>query len=193
MSQTGNDGRVVITPNYLWMKSAAEIAPFTTSGSCEPVPIGGPVPLRVKVLPHGEGLPLPSYGSEGAAALDLRAASPEGVAGGVTLPPGSAHKIPTGLSVAIPAGFAGLVLSRSGLAAKYRVAVTNSPGLVDSDYRGEIFILLENRGSDPFYYNRGDRLAQLLLVPVPKVQVAVVADLDDTDRGSGGLGSTGVA
>lgn len=148
--------------------------------------------VRVKVLPHGEGLELPAYSTEGAVGLDLRAAV-EVTFEPISLYSGRMHKIPTGLAFAIPSGHAGLVLSRSGLAAKHQVAITNAPGLVDPDYRGEVFLLLENRGSEPFRYRRGDRLGQLLIVPAPQVALRVVAELDDTERGEGGLGSTGVS
>lgn len=154
------------------------------------VPIGGPLDVRVKVLPHGEGLELPAYSTDGAVGLDLRAANPDYLDGYID--PGKADKIPTGLCFAIPPGYAGLVLSRSGLAAKHQVAITNAPGLVDPDYRGEVFLLLENRGSKPFRYRRGDRLGQLLIVPAPQVALRVVAELDDTERGEGGFGSTGL-
>jgi dUTP pyrophosphatase len=156
------------------------------------VPIGGPLPVRVKVLPHGEGLELPSYGTPDAVGLDLRAAV-EPTFPPIILYPGRMHKIPTGLCFAIPPGYAGLVLSRSGLAAKHQVAVTNAPGLVDPDYRGEVFLLLENRGRERFEYRRGDRLGQLLIVPAPRIELQVAADLDDTARGEGGFGSTGVS
>jgi dUTP pyrophosphatase len=162
---------------------------LAVSGDASPI---GPLDVRVKVLPHGEGLELPAYSTGGAVGLDLRAAV-EPTFAPIILYPGRMHKIPTGLCFAIPPGHAGLVLSRSGLAAKHQVAITNAPGLVDPDYRGEVFLLLENRGSEPFSYRRGDRLGQLLIVPAPPVALRVVADLDDTERGEGGFGSTGVS
>lgn len=147
--------------------------------------------VSVKVLPHGEGLELPNYETAGAVGMDLRAAVPEGER--FWIQPGEAHKIPTGLCVAIPEHYAGLVLSRSGLAADHQVAVTNSPGLIDPDFRGEFFVLLENRGPQSVVYRRGDRLAQLLVVPAPRIVLQVVDDLGPTDRGIAGLGSTGVS
>jgi dUTP pyrophosphatase len=156
--------------------------------------VGGPRRVQVKVLPHGEGLELPAYSTGGALGLDLRAATSQWLNEGVcVIEPGEAHKIPTGICIAVPPFHAGLVLSRSGLAAKHQVAITNAPGLIDPDYRGEVFLLLENRGQDPFTYRRGDRLGQLLIVPAPPVRLEVVDELDATDRGAGGLGSTGVS
>lgn len=147
--------------------------------------------VLVKVLSHGKGLALPAYSTAGAVGLDLRAAIPK--EDRYVIGAGDCHKIPTGLCVAIPPNHAGLVLSRSGLAAQHQVAIVNAPGLVDPDYRGEVFLLLENRSRYPFAYIRGDRLAQILVVPAPPVVLQVVEDLDATDRGEGGFGSTGVS
>lgn len=157
---------------------------------------GLPVHVQFKVLEHGLGLPLPTRGTDGAVGFDLRAAClGDAVLGDCNhwILPGEQHKIPTGLSFVIPPNHAGLVLSRSGLAAKYQVAVTNAPGLVDPDYRGEVFILLTNHSAASFCYKRGDRLAQLLVVPAPRVELQQVYTLDATERGEGGLGSTGVS
>ena len=160
-------------------------------GEAASQPLVAPLRVHVQVLPHGEGLPLPSLGTEGSVGFDLRAAViPDQE---YRLYPGRAHKIPTGLCFAIPTGHAGLVLSRSGLAAEYQVSITNAPGLIDPDYRGEVFLLLENRGSCVFTYHRGDRLGQLLVVPAPPVRLEEVDGLDFTARGDGGFGSTGVS
>lgn len=147
--------------------------------------------VRFLVLPHGEGLPVPSQGTSQAVGFDLRAATPEGQ--WFDLAPMDQIVIPTGLSVAIPPSYAGLVLSRSGLAANNQVSVTNAPGLIDPDYRGEIKIILQNQGTLSFRFKRGDRLAQLVVVPVPAVAWCQVEQLETTARGEGGLGSTGVS
>lgn len=142
-------------------------------------------------LPHGEGLPPPAYESEGAAGMDLRAALAQGET--LTLAPGATALVPTGLSLRIPAGYEGQVRPRSGLAAKHGVTVLNSPGTIDSDYRGEVRIILINHGPAPFSIARGDRIAQLVIAPVTRAALAEAASLDETARGSGGFGSTGVA
>lgn len=132
----------------------------------------------------------PVFGSSGAAAADLYADIPAPL----RLAPGASVRVPTGLALEIPAGYAGLIVPRSGLAAKYQVSVVNSPGLIDSDYRGAISVLLENRGRLSFVLEPEERFAQLLLVPVPQVEFAFVAspdDLSETARGAGGFGSTG--
>ena len=142
--------------------------------------------LKVTRLAHGADLPLPAYESEGAAGLDLRAAEPcEIEAGGRAL-------VPTGLSIALPIGFEGQVRPRSGLAAKHGVTVLNAPGTIDSDYRGEVKVILVNFGDAPFHIARGDRIAQLIVAPVTRVEVAEAENLDATARGSGGFGSSGV-
>jgi dUTP pyrophosphatase len=148
------------------------------------------VTVMLKALPHGYGLEAPAYATKGAAAFDLRAAINQYQ--DALIEPGQAHTIPTGLAFAIPEGYAGLVLSRSGLAANDQVAITNAPGLIDSDYRGEVVLLLENRGRYLFRYKRGDRLAQMLVLPIPQVRFMPVLELPDTARGTGGLGSTGL-
>ena len=143
------------------------------------------VPLLVKRLPHGEGLDLPAYATEGAAGMDVLAAVD------VVLAPGGRHAVATGLSLAIPAGFEVQVRPRSGLALKHGISLPNAPGTIDSDYRGELKIILINHGSDDFAVRRGDRIAQLVLAPVTRASWLEVDDLDETARGEGGFGSTG--
>ena len=144
-------------------------------------------PLRIKRLPHSTGLPLPSYQTEGSAGLDLRAAIKEDL----VLEPLQRTVIPTGLSVAIPVGFEGQVRPRSGLAFRHGLTVTNAPGTIDSDYRGELKVLLINLGSESVTIFRGMRCAQLVITPVHQAPILEVEDLDVTSRGEGGFGSTG--
>jgi dUTP pyrophosphatase len=145
--------------------------------------------LRLRRLPHGEGLPLPDYQSAQAAGLDLAAAvSPEAP---VTLAPGGRALVPTGFAVALPDGFEVQVRPRSGLAARHGVTVLNTPGTIDADYRGEVQVILINLGSEPFTVTRGMRIAQLVVAPVVRAVVAEVSTLEDTARGAGGFGSTG--
>jgi len=143
------------------------------------------VKVEVKRLPHGEGLPLPAYATSGAAGMDVVSAED------VTLPPGARHAVATGLSMAIPAGYEIQVRPRSGLALKHGISVPNTPGTIDSDYRGELKVILINLGTDPFSIARGDRVAQLVLAPVLQAAWDEVAELDATERGEGGFGSTG--
>jgi dUTP pyrophosphatase len=143
--------------------------------------------LRVEQLPHARDLPPPAYMSEQAAGIDLRAA----VDVPVTLAPGAFCLIPTGIRIALASGYEGQVRPRSGLAAKHGVTMVNAPGTIDADYRGEVQVILINHGSEPFEVGRGDRIAQLVVAPVTRVEVAVVDDLDSTPRGSGGFGHTG--
>jgi dUTP pyrophosphatase len=151
-------------------------------------PPGGDVAtIRVVVLPHGEGLPLPRYETTGSAGCDLRAAVSEDW----TLAPGERRLIPTGLAVAIPAGFEAQIRARSGLALKHGVGLVNGIGTIDADYRGELQVLLVNWGQEPFAVRRGDRIAQLVVAPVVQASFDVVEALDGTDRGAGGFGSTG--
>jgi dUTP pyrophosphatase len=133
-------------------------------------------------------VPLPRYQTEGAVGLDLVAA----VAGAVTIAPGSRRLVPTGLALAIPDGFEGQVRPRSGLALRHGVTVLNSPGTIDPDYRGELQVLLVNLGAEPFVVQPLDRVAQLVVCPVARAEVTLVAELDATARGGGGYGSTGV-
>ena len=140
-------------------------------------------------LPHGADLPLPSYQSEGAAGLDLLAAIAADQP--VIIAPGHRALIPTGLAVALPTGTEGQVRPRSGLAARQGVTVLNSPGTIDSDYRGEIQVILVNLGQDSFIITRGMRIAQLIIAPTVQVTICETATLDETTRGVGGFGSTG--
>lgn len=143
------------------------------------------VAVRVKRLEHGEGLALPAYCTDGAAGMDVLSAED------VTIEPGQRHAVATGLSVAIPAGYEIQVRPRSGLAFKHGITVPNTPGTIDSDYRGELKVLLINHGDASFAIARGDRVAQLVLAPVTQASWHEVDRLDDTERGSGGFGSTG--
>ena len=142
-------------------------------------------------LPHGADLPLPAYESAGAAGMDLRAALGDGAV--LELAPGARALVPTGLSMQLPEGFEAQVRPRSGLAAKHGVTVLNAPGTVDSDYRGEVKIILINHGQVPFSIRHGDRIAQLVIAPVMQVTPIEVAALDESGRGAGGFGSTGVS
>ena len=144
-----------------------------------------PVAVQVKRLPHGHGLDLPAYATAGAAGMDVLAAED------VTIAPGARHAVATGLLVAIPDGYEIQVRPRSGLAFKHGITVPNTPGTIDSDYRGELKVLLINHGSEDFAIARGDRVAQLVLAPVTQASWSEVEELDDTDRGAGGFGSTG--
>lgn len=148
-----------------------------------------PVVVDVRQLPHGEGLALPAYQSADAAGLDLLAAVPEQEP--LVLAPGAYAMIPTGLVIALPSGFEAQVRPRSGLAAKHGVTVLNSPGTVDADYRGEICVLLINHSREPFAIRRGERIAQMIVAPVTRVELARADSLPATTRGSGGFGSTG--
>lgn len=131
---------------------------------------------------------VPQYQSKGASGFDLHADLPEGP---VTIGAGQYVMIPTGLAVAVPSGFELQVRPRSGLAAKHALTVLNTPGTVDSDYRGEMKIILANLGSEPFVVNHGERIAQGVIAPVVRASFMLVDALDDTDRGAGGFGSTG--
>jgi len=143
------------------------------------------VPVMVKRLAHFEGLELPAYATEGAAGMDVLAAED------VTLAPGARHAVATGLALAIPPGFEIQVRPRSGLALKHGITVPNTPGTIDSDYRGELKVILINHGKDAFDVRRGDRIAQLVLSPVTRASWLKVDELDETVRGEGGFGSTG--
>jgi dUTP pyrophosphatase len=147
--------------------------------------LNDPVPVAVKRLAHGADLPLPAYATDGAAGMDVVAAED------VTLAPGGRHAVATGLAMAIPPGFEVQVRPRSGLALKHGVTVPNTPGTIDSDYRGELKVILINLGAAPFAVRRGDRIAQLVLAPVVQATWLEVSDLDATARGAGGFGSTG--
>ena len=143
------------------------------------------VNVEVMRLPHGEGLPLPAYTTDGAAGMDVVSAED------VTIAPGARHPVATGLSVAIPQGYEIQVRPRSGLAFKHGITVPNTPGTIDSDYRGELKVLLINHGAEEFAIARGDRVAQLVVAPVTQGIWQEVDELDATERGAGGFGSTG--
>ena len=145
--------------------------------------------LLIKVLPHGQGLPLPAYQSAGAAGMDLVAAlhAPDEL----TIAPRARAMVPTGLIFAIPDGFEGQVRPRSGLAAKQGLTVLNAPGTIDSDYRGEVKVLLVNLGNEPVVLRRGERIAQLVCAPVTRMKIKIEEILQNTERGEGGFGSTG--
>jgi dUTP pyrophosphatase len=145
--------------------------------------------ISVELTPHEHavGLNLPTYATEQSAGMDLSAALEEAI----ELGPGERALIPTGLSIALPSGYEAQIRPRSGLALKHGVTVLNSPGTIDADYRGEIKVIIANLGSEPFTIERGMRIAQMVIARHANVSWAVVKDLEDTDRGSGGFGSTG--
>ena len=143
------------------------------------------IEIKLKRLPHGEGLPLPSYASEHAAGLDVVAAE------SLTLMSGERRAVATGFAIAIPHGYEVQVRPRSGLALKHGLGVLNAPGTIDSDYRGEVKVILANLGSSAFDVVRGERIAQLVPAPVLQARFVEVGELDDTSRGAGGFGSTG--
>lgn len=147
-----------------------------------------PVSVRITTLPHAEGLALPTYATEHAAGMDLCAA----VTADVVLAAGERKLIPTGLSIALPEGYEAQIRPRSGLALKNGLSVLNSPGTIDADYRGEVQIILANLGNEPFTISRGMRIAQMVVAPYSRVTWDSVETLDDTARGAGGFGSTGV-
>ena len=143
------------------------------------------VEIRLKRLPHGEDLPLPAYASDHAAGLDVVAAE------SLSLAPGARHAVATGFAIALPHGYEVQVRPRSGLALKHGITCLNTPGTIDSDYRGEVKVILANLGSAPFEIVRGERIAQLVPAPVQRALFEEVEDLDETARGAGGFGSTG--
>jgi dUTP pyrophosphatase len=143
------------------------------------------IEIELRRLAHGEGLPLPARATEHAAGLDVVAAED------LTLAPGQRHAVPTGFAIAIPEGYEVQVRPRSGLALKHGVTCLNTPGTIDSDYRGEVKVILANLGSEPFDVRRGERIAQLVPAPVLKAAFREVAELGVTSRGTGGFGSTG--
>lgn len=145
--------------------------------------------VRVQRLAHGRGLELPRAASEGSAGVDLRAAIEEG--DGLVLAPGERAAIPTGLALEIPVGWEGQVRPRSGLAARHGLALVNAPGTIDSDYRGEVSVLVINLGQEAVSLHRGQRIAQLVIAPCSCVNLVEVDSLEPSDRGSGGFGSTG--
>ena len=141
--------------------------------------------VKIMRLPNGKGLELPSYGTSGAAGLDLRAAE------AATLKSGARFLMPTGLAIALPPQYEAQVRPRSGLAVKHGVTVLNAPGTIDEDYRGEIKVPLINHGTEDFFIARGDRIAQMVIAPVVQVRLMEVSALDETARGAGGFGSSG--
>jgi len=145
-----------------------------------------PISIQLKRLPHGEGLPLPGYATAGAAGMDVVAAED------VTLAPGARHAVATGFALAIPEGFEVQVRPRSGLALNHGVTCLNTPGTIDSDYRGEVKVILANLGDAAFAVTRGQRIAQLVPAPVQRAALTEVVTLDETTRGAGGFGSTGL-
>lgn len=147
------------------------------------------VKIEVAPLPHFEGLALPAYETALSAGMDVRAAVPEGEP--ITLKPGERCLAPTGLTVAVPAGYEMQVRPRSGLALKHGLTCLNTPGTIDADYRGEVKIILINLGQEPFVINRGERIAQLVIAPVTQGVWERVEVLSETARGAGGFGSTG--
>jgi dUTP pyrophosphatase len=147
------------------------------------------VPILVRRLPHAEGLPLPSYATPGAAGMDLIAAVEEAV----TLGPGERTLVPTGLTIALPAGYELQIRPRSGLALRHGITLPNTPGTIDEDYRGEIGVIILNTGSEKFVIERGARIAQAVLAPVSRAAWREVESLDVTVRDRGGFGSTGAA
>ncbi|MFN2098938.1 dUTP diphosphatase [Altererythrobacter sp. MF3-039] len=144
-----------------------------------------PVAVKLRRLPHGQGLELPAYATSGAAGMDVLSAET------ITIAPGSRHAVATGLSLAIPEDYEIQVRPRSGLALKHGITVPNTPGTIDSDYRGELKVILINHGEGSFAIARGDRIAQLVLAPVVQASWNEVEELDETVRGEGGFGSTG--
>ncbi len=144
--------------------------------------------VKIKRLEDSNDMPLPSYGSEGSSGMDIRASVKEPV----VLKPGEIRLIPTGLTVSIPRGYEGQIRPRSGLALKYGIGIVNSPGTIDSDYRGEICIIVINWGEQPFTIRRGDRIAQMVFAKVFKADIIEVDELDYTQRGVGGFGHSGV-
>lgn len=143
------------------------------------------IDIELQRLPHGEGLPLPGYATDGAAGLDVVAAE------NLTLAPGERRAVATGFAIAIPSGYEVQVRPRSGLALKHGITCLNTPGTIDHDYRGEVKVILANLGSEPFEVRRGERIAQLVPAPVLRAAFREVESLNDTERGAGGFGSTG--
>jgi dUTP pyrophosphatase len=144
--------------------------------------------VKVKRLEDSDDMPLPSYGSEGSSGMDIRASVREAT----VLKPGEIRLIPTGLTVSIPRGYEGQIRPRSGLALKYGIGIINSPGTIDSDYRGEICVIVINWGEQPFTIRRGDRIAQMVMAKVFKADIVEVDELDNTLRGVGGFGHSGI-
>ena len=153
--------------------------------------MGNDVPVAILRLPHGDGLPLPAYETDGAAGMDLRAAVPEDQP--MVLEPGARALVPTGLKIAVPLGFEAQVRPRSGLALKAGITCLNSPGTIDPDYRGELRIIMQNLGPQAVTLMRGERIAQLIFARFEAPEVLEVDELNETERGEGGFGSTGTS
>jgi dUTP pyrophosphatase len=145
------------------------------------------VEVAIQRLPHGADLPLPAYETAGSAGLDLLAAVSEDL----ILQPGQRELVPSGIAIALPAGYEAQIRPRSGLAAKHGLTLLNAPGTIDADYRGEIKVILANLGAEPFTVTRGMRIAQMVVAPVSRVVWSAAETLDETARGAGGFGSTG--
>ena len=145
------------------------------------------LPVRIAWLDGEKDLPLPAYESDGAAGMDVRAC----LEAPVTLPPGGTALIPTGFAIAVPRGYEAQIRPRSGLAVRHGISLPNTPGTIDSDYRGEVKIILINHGPEPFTVEHGMRIAQMVVAPVTRVHWEEVSSLPDTERGEGGFGSTG--
>ncbi len=156
-------------------------------GAQDPAGSGRPLEVRLQRLPHAEGLELPALATEGAAGFDLPAA----IEDDLTIPAAGRDLVPTGFAIAVPRGYEAQVRPRSGLALRHGITLPNAPGTIDSDYRGEIKVIILNAGSDPFTIKRGDRIAQLVIAPVVTAHFSEVEELDETPRGSGGFGHTG--
>ena len=144
--------------------------------------------LKIHPLPHYQGLERPAYQSAAAAGLDLRAA----ISADIILNPAARIAVPSGLKLAIPEGYEGQIRPRSGLAHKHGITIANAPGTIDADYRGEVMILLIHLGDAPFTIQRGARIAQLVIAPITQMPVEITHEFDDTTRGQGGFGSTGM-
>lgn len=147
--------------------------------------------VRFKWLGHGRGLPLPTRQSKGASGYDLAAAVAEGQT--LVIAPGAFGLVPCGFALALPVGYEAQIRPRSGLAARLGVTVLNAPGTVDADYRGEVKAILVNHGTGPFEIRRGDRIAQMVIAAVPDIALVEVDELEETERGNGGFGSTGIS
>lgn len=143
--------------------------------------------LKIKILPGNEDIPLPEYATGGSAGMDLRAALTKPL----ILKPNERALVPTGIIIGLPQGFEAQVRPRSGLAVKHGIMLVNSPGTIDSDYRGEIKIIMFNSGGEPFEIKRGDRIAQLIINRYERVDLKKVDEIDETPRGGGGFGHTG--
>ena len=146
------------------------------------------IPLKIKLLPHHKGLPLPAYQSTGAAGMDLAAAIEQDI----ILAPGQRELIPTGIAIELPSGYEAQVRPRSGLAIKNGVTVLNTPGTIDSDYRGEIKVILINHAQESFTISRGMRIAQMVIAPVTQAEIIISEDLSSSERGEGGFGHSGI-